>query len=131
MLRLARVRGSAGSTQCEILLSFGTPSFRGKSSALINAKQWTAFINQFDRVANGERHSAELHTGRAGLSLQIVDRGDAGSVELVCTLSHPSFLDAETAIYAKGAKFTVTKEELRNWLHESDQENTGAEYTDG
>lgn len=115
---------SADSTQCEIVLSLATHSFCGKSSALIDAKQWAAFINEFDRVAKGESHSAELHAGRAGLSLQILDRGDAGSVVLVCTLSHPSTLDPETAIYATGAEFTVTKEELCKWLHESSQKDT-------
>lgn len=124
-LRLARMWAPEDTTQCEIGLSLETGSFRGKSSALIDAQQWTAFLNQFDRVANGESQCAELHAGRAGLSLQIVDRGDAGSVVLFCTVSHPSFLDTETAIYATGAEFRVSKEEFRDWLHEVDQKNVG------
>lgn len=124
-LRLARGWASEDITHCEILLELETGSFRGNSSAVIDAQQWTDFLNQFDSVANGERQSAELHARRAGLSLQIVDRGDADSVVLICTLSHPGFLDAETAIYATGAEFQVSKQELRDWLHEADQKNVG------
>lgn len=117
MLTLARVSGSADSEQCEILLFLVTRSFRGKSSARVDWKQWAAFVNEFDRVAEGESHCAELHTGRAGLSLQIYSQGDARPLALVCNLRHPSFLGAQTAIYATEAQFTVEKEELAAWLH--------------
>ncbi len=119
MLTLRRARCAADSTQCEISLSLVTRSFRGKGSAIIDEKQWAAFIKQVDRVASGESECAELHTGRAGLSLKIYPQDQVRSMRLVCNLRHPSFLDFETAIYATGAQFTVDKEALGAWLQES------------
>ncbi len=127
MLTLERVKDSADSTQSELLLFLVTQSFRGKSSALVDAKQWAAFREQFDHVAKGESDCAELDTGRAGLSLTVYREGEAGSLTLVCNLRHPSFLGLETAIYATAAAFSVDKEELAAWLHEpmSDSRENG------
>lgn len=119
MLTLVRTGGAGKSTHCEIRLSLVTRSFRGTSSARIDGNQWRAFVDQVDRVARGECRCAELQAGRAGLSLQVCSQGETGFLQLICNMRHPSFLDAHTAIYATGGQFTVDKEEIGAWLHES------------